>query len=164
MNLPLITAMVSALGIWAKFCNIAFQFHSLPFWLPSFLPKANFLPAFLPCFLASFLPSFPSFLPSFLFLSCFVPSFLPSFLPFFLFDVFLRFDASPALAIYRIYSQPASSSLARRGDPERQSGSKGGGLSAPMPLLILVTSLLLIVVRPGAPSSVLAPSSKARSP
>ena len=37
MNLPLITGMVSVLGIWAKLCNIAFQFHSLLSFLPPFL-------------------------------------------------------------------------------------------------------------------------------
>ena len=79
MNLPLITAMVSVLGIWAKFCNIAFQFDSLPSFLPSFLPPAS-----------------PSFLPSLLPLPFLPQSFLPSFLPllvsfYVLFDAFVLF-------------------------------------------------------------------------
>ena len=96
--------MVSVLGIWAKLCNIAFQFHSLP----SFHPAS---PSFLPCFLASFLPTcLPTYLPSFLplalpsFLACLLPlpflprSFFPSFARFFLFFLMhfnFYFDASP---------------------------------------------------------------------
>ena len=109
MNLPLITAMVSALGIWEKFCNIAFQFHSgnhngqalaLSFVQkatesqPSFLP--SFLPALLPSFVPSFLSSFlPSFLSSFLFFLSLFMSMLFCCCIFLLLMLCCLFDASP---------------------------------------------------------------------